>query len=232
MLSTERRSAGEATAPRDAVVTHVALVVFEGVDLLDVGGPYEVLLTANRLVVRDGGRPPFEVLTVSADPDAVTAYGGLRLVPTGLLDDVDGVDVLLVPGTVDVSAAVSDARLLEALRRAAVSAGIVASVCTGAFLLAHAGLLRDVAATTHHEDLDELAALLGPGSVYAAPWVDAGHVVTAGGLSSGIAMALHLVDRLHSRGLAHRTARQLADRWDPDAGPTVPSSAETPLRSR
>lgn len=58
---------------------HVAIALFDDVDLLDVGGPYEVLLTASRLVQRDGGARPFEVVTVGAGP--VTAYGGLRLIP-------------------------------------------------------------------------------------------------------------------------------------------------------
>lgn len=197
--------------------TRVALLLFDGVDLLDAGGPYEVLLTANRLVGRDGAPPPFDVLTCAVDPDPVAAYGGLGLVPGTVLDDVGPVGVLVVPGTVDVAAATADTRLVGAVRGAAARAGIVTSVCTGALLLAAAGLLDGVPATTHHEDLDALAAATG-GPVHAVPWVDAGPVVTAGGLSSGLAMALHLVDRLQSRDLAVRTAHQLAYAWDPDTG--------------
>lgn len=96
-------------------------------------------------------------------------------------------------------------------------------MCTGSLLLAHAGLLEGVTATTHHEDIDGLAELIGRASVRTAAWVDAGRVVTAGGLSNGIAMALHLVDRLHSRPLAERTARQLEYLWDPTAGLEVPA---------
>lgn len=203
----------------------VALLLFDGVDLLDVGGPYEVLLTANRLALRAGEPPPFEVVTVSVEPGAVASYGGLGLVATGVLKDVGEADVLVVPGTIDVSAAAGDARLMEVIRRAAAPAQVVASVCTGSLLLAHAGLLEGVTATTHREDVDDLAGLIGRGRVRTAAWVDAGRVVTAGGLSNGIAMALHLVDRLHSRRLAVRTAAQLAYRWDPTAGSTVLAEA-------
>lgn len=97
----------------------VALLLFDAVDLLDIGGPYEVLLTANRLAGRAGEPPPFEVLTVSVRPGPVTAYGGLGLVAGGILDDVGDLDVLVVPGTIDVSAAAGDARLLEVIRQTA-----------------------------------------------------------------------------------------------------------------
>lgn len=204
----------------------VALLLFDDVDLLDVGGPYEVLLTANRLAGRAGEPPPFEVLTVSARPGPVTAYGGLGLLAGGARDDVGEVDVLVVPGTIDVPAAAGDARLLELIRQAAAPAEtLVASVCTGSLLLARAGLLDGVAATTHHEDVEDLAALIGPDHVRTAAWVDAGRVVTAGGLSNGLAMALHLVDRLHSRQLAERTAAQLEYPWAPTAGQTIPVDA-------
>jgi len=203
-------------------VIQVALLLFDGVDLLDVGGPYEVLLTANRLAARAGEPPPFDVVTAAARPGTVTSYGGLGLVAAGLLEDVGDADVVVVPGTVDVAAAAGDGHLLDVIRRAAAPAEVVASVCTGSLLLAHAGLLDGATATTHHEDVDALAALIGPERVRTAPWVDAGRVVTAGGLSNGIAMALHLVDRLHSRPLAERTAAQLEYPWHPAAGSSVP----------
>jgi transcriptional regulator GlxA family with amidase domain len=65
----------------------IGILLFDQVDLLDVGGPYEVFLTASRLVERDGGSPPFEVVTLGARPGPVTAYGGLRLTPQATLAD-------------------------------------------------------------------------------------------------------------------------------------------------
>ncbi len=100
----------------------------------------------------------------------------------------------------------------------AVSGALVTSVCTGAFLLGDAGLLDGRPFTTHWEDVEALDRRLHvyPPRGRREPWVDAGAVVTAGGLSSGIAMALHVVDRAAGRDLAIRTARQIDYAWDPD----------------
>ncbi len=192
----------------------VELLLFDEVDLLDVGGPYEVLLTANRLVVRDGGAAPFEVRTVALTEEVV-AYGGLGLRPSHVLDLDAAVDVLIVPGAVDLDVA---AAAEPTIARRAARADLVTSVCTGALLLARAGVLDAPAATTHHEDLDLLGELAPGTAVHRARWVDAGSVVTAGGLSSGLALGLHLVDRLVSRDLAVRTAAQIEHPWDPDDG--------------
>lgn len=205
----------------------VGILVFEGVDLLDAGGPYEVFLTASRLAGREGGDPPFDVVTMSADGEPVTAYGGLGLVPGAAAAEVGALDVLVVPGTIDVDAATADARLVAAIEALAAAAALTTGVCTGAFLLARAGLLDGTAWTTHWEDVDDLAARLGPdgaaGATRGVRWVDGGPVVTSGGLSSGIAMALHVVDRLAGRELAVRTARQLDYSWSPD--PAAPAGA-------
>lgn len=182
-----------------------------------MGGPYEVFLTANRLAVRDGGPSPFEVITVSVDGGQRTAYGGLRLEPGRSLAGLE-CDVFVVPGLIEVSAATGDEMLLEAIRDADRSADIVSSVCTGSLLLAAAGLLDGVVATTHFEDVGALGDLIGPENSVVERWVDAGRVVTAGGLSNGIAMALHLVRRLESLELAVRTARQVEYPWDPEDG--------------
>lgn len=202
-------------------MTRIGLLLFDQVDLLDVGGPYEVFLTANRLAARADRPVPFEVVTISQPGGRVEAYGGLGLAASHDLADVGPIDVLVVPGTIDVDAAAGDLALTEALRDLADATPLLTSVCTGSVLLARAGLLDDVGhATTHHEDVDLLTRAMGS-TATTARWVDAGEVVTAGGLSSGLAMALHLVDRLVDRDLAVTTAAQLAYDWDPDDGVVV-----------
>ena len=201
-------------------MTEVQLLVFEACDLLDLGGPYEVLLTANRETLGDGPAQPFDVRTVSADGAAVRAYGGLGLEPTGPATPAGG--IFLVPGAIDLTPALGDPRVLEVIRRCGDAADLVASVCTGSILLGAAGLLEGVEATTHHEDLHLLAAYIGKDRVHGdVRWVDAGNVVTAGGLSSGIAMALHLVARYTSSERAAAVADRLEYDWDPDAGVTL-----------
>jgi transcriptional regulator GlxA family with amidase domain len=194
------------------------LVAFEGMDLLDAAGPYEVLLTASRLLERDGHEPALRIVAAALRPGLVHAYGGLGLAATSALQDIERTDLLIVPGAIDTTALTTDVELLGQVSRLARTATVTLSVCTGAFLLAAAGLLDDRPWTTHHEDMDALVRLLGPDHARpGARWVDSGQVVTSGGLSSGIAGALHVVDRLFGRDLAQRTARQIEYDWTPTA---------------
>ena len=194
---------------------HVSLLLFDQVDLLDVGGPYEVFLTANRLAVREGRVAPFEVDTVSLDGAPVSSHGGMGLVPTASADVLDSTDLLVVPGAIALDDVRADAALIEAVRRAGRREGVTTtSVCTGAFLLHDAGLLVGRPWTTHWEDVDLLADEASEdGARRGVRWVDDGAVVTGGALSSGIAMALHLVERFAGRQLAERTARQMDHVW-------------------
>lgn len=197
----------------------VGLLLFDEVDLLDFGGPYEVFLTANRLLRRAGDARGFEVLSLSLDGEPVTAYGGVGLVPDGTLESASDLDVLIVPGAIAITDVAANGTLIDSIRGVAGRVSIMASVCTGAFLLGEAGLLDGRPWTTHFEDIDLLADVIGvDGSTREVRWVDSGEVVTAGGLSSGIAMALHLVERLTDRGVAVATARQIEYDWDPDGG--------------
>lgn len=200
----------------------VAILVFDDFDLIDAGGPYEVFLTASRLAQRDGADPQYDVRLVSPRGLDVVAFGGMTL--TGLDDaaSVGPVDLVVVPGTIDVGAAVSDPAIATAVRTLIDAADTVTSVCTGSFLLAHAGALDGKRATTHWEDLDLLSATGRVGQVVRdVRWVDEGRVVTSGGLTSGIHMALHMVARDFGLEHAERTARQLQQPWDPSGAITV-----------
>lgn len=195
----------------------IGILVFDQFDLIDAGGPYEVFLTASRLVERDGGRPAYDVVLISPGGTDVTAYGGMRL--TGLHDaaSVRDLDVAVVPGLIDLDAARGSEEIMAAVAQVTADAALVTSVCTGAFLLGDAGLLDGLEATTHWEDVDHLLEQGRVAGVSATHrWVDQGRIVTSGGLTSGLHMALHVVARLHGRDLAVRTARQLDLPWDPD----------------
>jgi len=202
----------------------ILILLYEDVDLLDSGGPYEVFLTASRLAVRDGQAAPFDVRTVTIDGGPVTAYGGLGLTPHGSLESIASASasasVLIVPGTIDLTGVLANTAIIRSIEAFATEPDtIIASVCTGAFLLAEAGLLTDTAWTTHWDDIDQLTETLGKdGARRGVALVDSGDVVTAAGLSSGIAMALHLVSRLAGRELAERTARQIDYRQSAEDG--------------
>ncbi|MFB9994241.1 DJ-1/PfpI family protein [Deinococcus oregonensis] len=192
----------------------IGLLVFDEIEVLDLGGPFEVLSVASRLAERGGEPRPFQVLLIAAQPGPIVARGGLRVLPDLLLEDAPQLDVLIVPGGV-VDAVAADQRVTAWVQRQAQQVELLASVCTGAFVLAGAGLLNGLNVTTHWEDQADLARLFPALNVVSeVSWVDQGRVVTSGGISAGIDMTLHLVERLHSRALAERTARQMEYRWN------------------
>ena len=193
----------------------IGLLVFEQVDLLDVGGPYEVFLTASRLQARDGLEGSFDVVVVGLAREPVAAYGGLVLTPELAIGEAGPLDLLVIPGAIAIDDVLADSGLMQAVGAAAERTETVASVCTGAFVLGRLGLLDGRRWTTHWEDVEELARrTTGTGEAWVR-WVDGGRVVTSGGHSSGIAMALHLVERFAGRDLALRTARQIEYDWNP-----------------
>ncbi len=196
----------------------VALLAYPGCDLLDLGGPFDVLVTANRLAARGGKAAPFAPVVVTADGEPVSALGGLGLVPHQRADALPKLAALIVPGAVAIQEALADGALTALIGRLAARSERTASVCTGAFLLAEAGLLRGRAATTHHEDRAALAARDDVGSVRSdARVVDAGAVLTAGALTCGIDLGLRLVALLAEVDLAVAVAASLAHPWEPSA---------------
>lgn len=195
---------------------NVGILVFDGFDLMDVAGPYEVFLTASRLSERDGGAPLYSITMIAPDGADVSAYGGLGVTGLTSAADAGAVDVLVVPGIIDLATGRADSVLAAAVRTLSDEATLVTSVCTGAFFLADAGLLTGKSATTHWEDVPDLAELATVGeAVPGMRWVDAEDVVTSGGLISGMHMALHVVARQHGDELASRTARQIDLDWSP-----------------
>jgi transcriptional regulator GlxA family with amidase domain len=122
-------------------------------------------------------------------------------------------DVLIIPGGI-VSDELKKGELINWIAKCAASAEITASICTGAFLLGKAGLLEGKQATTHWEDIEELGAMFPGVEVRTGTrWVDNGEVVSSAGISAGIDMSLHLVERLVSKELAVSTARQMEFDW-------------------
>ncbi|GHF48390.1 transcriptional regulator GlxA family with amidase domain [Deinococcus metalli] len=191
----------------------VGILIFDDIEVLDLGGPFEVLSVASRLAVRNGEDAPFAPVLIARDLQPVSARGGLRVLPQATLTAHPPLDVLLVPGGV-VDAVQGDPQVVAWVRAQAASAELTASICTGAFVLAQAGLLDGRRVTTHWEDQADLARQFPALTVIPdVSWVDGGDVLTSGGISAGIDLTLHLVERLHSRDLAERTARQMDYRW-------------------
>lgn len=199
----------------------VGILVYDDVEVLDVAGPFEVFSVASRVAARVGGTeaPPFDVRLVSRDGAPISARNGFVMTPHHALSEAPPIDLMVVPGGVQHRVE-GDADVLERLRVISQGAEVVASVCTGAFLLAAAGLLDGREVTTHWEDAEALA------SGYPAlrvrtdrRWIDHGTIATAAGISAGIDLALHLVARLVDPDLAAATARQMEYPWKGDENP-------------
>ncbi|MBU3022548.1 DJ-1/PfpI family protein [Aestuariibacter sp. A3R04] len=189
---------------------NVAIYIYDNAEVLDFSGPYEVFSTANRFLT---GKDGFNVFLLAEVNAPVLARGGFSVNPHYCLRDHPKIDVLLVVGGVHTEE-LKKPKVLKWLSTTGKKATIVASVCTGAFILAQAGLLSNLTVTTHWEDIDELRASYPDLSVAeGVRWVDQGKWVTSGGISAGIDMSLHLVSRLINPTIAEKTARQMAFDW-------------------
>jgi len=194
----------------------VGIFVFPEVEVLDFAGPYEVFTTATRVARRrdPAAAAPFATFTFAETAAPFRARAGLRALPDHAFGTHPAIDLLIVPGGV-VSAELDKPAVVERIATLAAQARIAAAVCTGAFLLGRAGLLDGLQATTHWEDIADLQRDFPQARIVAdRRWVDAGRIVTSGGISAGIDMSLHLVERLAGRELALSTARQMEYRWE------------------
>lgn len=188
----------------------VNLLLFPEVEVLDFAGPFEVFSVASEL----HGHALFEVTTVAAAPGPLAAVNGLKVLPDTTIDEALQADILIVPGGVGSRRARQDPALLDWLRRQGAGAAHVLSVCTGARLLAAAGLLAGQRYATHHEAADEIEAENPDATlVRGARYTDNGHVLTAAGVSSGIDLSLYLVGKLHGTAVVERTAAYIEYDW-------------------
>jgi transcriptional regulator GlxA family with amidase domain len=189
----------------------IGLYLFEGAEELDWGGPWEVLAAWAQLWPDDG----VEVFTVADGDGPIECAKGLRVLPDRTWEEAGRLDVVVVPGGVGTRALIGRDDVRQRLRGLAGDGTLVTSVCTGALVLADAGLLAGRPATTWWGRLDRLAEL--DATIDVRPddrFVDSGEVVTAAGVSAGIDMALHLVRRLHSEERAREVRRYI--QYDPD----------------
>jgi len=199
--------AASAAAPRTDTRRKVAILVFDGVEIIDSMGPYEVF-----------GAAGFNVYTVGATKQAVRSAMGQTFVPAYAFADAPAPDVLVVPGG-GVYGAQHDGPTLDFVRNATAKTQITMSVCNGAFILAQAGLLDGLHATTTAGNLQRLRTQFPQVTVVDDQrYVDNGHIVTTGGLSAGIDGALHVLQRLEGLGSAQEVA--LGEEYDWKSEPT------------
>jgi transcriptional regulator GlxA family with amidase domain len=191
----------------DGKTTTIGIALFDGAEELDWAGPWEVLSYWAHRYPEDG----VEVFTVARDNSRpIECAKGLRVLADHSWETAPPIDVLVYPGGIGTRDQVGDEAVREWVRSVHERARLTTSVCTGAFVLADAGLLKGRPATTHWDDFDELLAI--DGSIQARRderFVDDGEIVTAAGISAGIDMALHLIIRLQSADRAREIKRRI-----------------------
>jgi transcriptional regulator GlxA family with amidase domain len=216
-LALGRRVLTAANPPADAV--SVAFLVGDHVNVIDTAGPWEVFQDA--VPPGTSGAPGFSMFTVGPVTTPLQATGGLTIVPDYDYRSAPPARIIVVPGHRSRDATIGF------LQSRAASADLLMSVCTGAFVLGRAGLLDGRTATTHHDFWDEFEQRFPKVKLQRGPrFVEHERIATAGGLTSGIDLALRVVERYYGRETAVATATYMEyEGGFTGAGATRPESA-------
>lgn len=203
------------------VVRSVAIVMFDGVEVLDFAGPFEVFSVTAELA----GGTHFQVSLVAEEGRPIRAVNGLRVLPDAMFEATPPPDLLIIPGGAGTRTEMDNPVLMRWVAEAAREADLILSICSGARILARAGLLDGLRATTHHEVLSHLRELAPTADLRPDERVvDAGRIVTTGGISAGIDGSFHVVQRLLGGQVARTTAKYMEYEW-PRPGVGLPSTA-------
>ena len=208
----------EAPAPQPER-KRVAILIFDGVQIIDYTGPYEVF-----------GQAGCNVYTVAARPDPITTSMGMKVVPSYTLENSPAPNVIIIPGG-EVADSQNDPKVIKWIQDNSRQAEYVLSVCNGAFILAKTGLLDGLSATTFYDLIDGLAALAPKTKVVTDQrYVDNGKIITTAGISSGIDGSLYLVSKMMGKARAQMCALNMEYRWQPDSTYARASFADIHLR--
>ena len=211
-----KQSEAQATAKPTGELS-VCFYLQDGVEVLDFAGPMEVFTDAG-----------FKVFTVSRTKAPIKSQGVLTLVPDYSIEDAPPADILAFFGG-NPGPSMRDTTLISWIRSRRAGTRYFFSVCTGAFIMGHAGILDGMTATTFHESIESLRKALPATKVLAnVRFVDNGRVITTAGISAGIDGALHLVTRFKGLDVAKQTATYMEyDKWVPGQGLILNGDATT-----
>jgi putative intracellular protease/amidase len=205
--------------PTREAVPKIGILVFEGVQIIDFAGPYEVF-----------GEAGYDVFTIGASRSPLNTVADLTITPRYSFADAPQPDVLVTPGG-NVGQSVLTDPVLEWITRISAKTQHTLSVCNGAFFLGKAGLLKGLSATTYYGAIDDFARALPDTKVVSdRRFVDNGHIITTAGLSSGIDGALHVVSKLSGRAAAQMIALNMEYDWKENSTYARASFADYPIR--
>lgn len=185
---------------------NVGIFIFNDVELLDFAGPYEVFSVASEM----HDYKYFSVFTISENGDMIKTVNGLKVQPDFSFDTHPNMDILLIPGGVGSRKLIKNARVLDWVKKNTLRSEITCSVCSGALVLGKLGLLDNLISTTHHQVIDllkEIAPLtnIDKGKRY----IDNGKIMTSAGISAGIDLALHIVNKIYGIEAEQKTIEHM-----------------------
>jgi len=190
---------------------NVAILIFDDVEVLDFSGPYEVFNVASEAT----DPPPFYVYTVGISDKPILARGRFVVTPRYSISNCPQANILIIPGGYGTRPLINHERLIKWLQDQAGKVEWLLSVCTGALLLAKAGLLENRSATTHHSAFDHLEKLspstrIAKGKRFVQ---SAERILTSGGISAGIDLSLHIVERLAGLEVRESVVEEMEYDW-------------------
>ena len=189
---------------------NVAILLFNNVEVLDFAGPFEVFSVTSS----PGGDSLFNVYTVAETTHPILARNNLSINPDYTLENHPAPDIVIIPGGFGSRAALQQANIIEWVQQYAQQAEWVLSVCTGSLILAKAGLLNGLSATTHHHAFEELRQLAPQTTVMTdRRFVDNGKILTSGGISAGIDLSFYVIAKLFGQAVAMKTAQYMEYDW-------------------
>lgn len=187
---------------------NIGIYMYEHAEVLDFSGPFEVFSTAKRISDQS-----WQIFTIAETTNVVSARGDFQVLPHYSIDNHPKIDLLIVVGG-DHTAELNKPNIIKWIASTAKACQLVASVCTGAFLLAKAGLINGKNVTTHWQDIEDLRQQFPQLKVMENQrWVTDGLYTTSGGISAGIDMSLQLVSVIGDNTLAKNTAKQMEYGW-------------------
>ena len=205
-----------AAADAKPYTRNVAIVLYNGVEVLDFSGPAEVFAAAANFG-RYNSEKAFNVYTVSRTRDPIVSQGFIDVIPDYSIDDAPKPDIIVFPGG-GAESVIKDEKWMEWVRTSSAGAEHVLTVCTGAFIAGKAGLLDGIESTTWYNAVPSLIKEFPNTKVIPGRrFIDSGKMVTTAGVSAGIDGSLHLVARLLGRYIADRTAEYMEYKWSPES---------------
>jgi len=190
-------------------VINIGIYIYDNAEVLDFSGPFEVFTTAQRI----SKKSLFTTYLINEVNQIVKARANYKVIPDHHINNHPNLDLLIVVGG-DHSQEVNKPEVIEWISHQSKKVRIIASVCTGAFLLAKAGVITDQEVTTHWEDISDLQQQYPNLQVKReVRWVEQNNLITSGGISAGIDMSLYLVSQFSSLELAEATAKQMEFNW-------------------